>query len=160
MVCNQPRMRPHRPPDLLPRNPCEASAGPLHVAVCENLPGTMCTRIVPSQIYWSMPVVRAHLLQANGAKKASGYIVVGGIRCRYFPDNPWSMVRLETSARHLACRYYWKSCNVLLCYLLEAGEIKSDVNARVSSEGQKQELSLCFMFLNYSWLKQRISLAL
>lgn len=88
MSCNQPRMRPFRPPDLLPRNPLEALAGPLHVAVCENLPGTMCTRIVPSQIYWSMPVVRAHLLQANGAKKASGYIVVGGIRCRYFPDNP------------------------------------------------------------------------
>lgn len=28
------------------------------------------------------------VVQANGAKKVVGYIVVGGIRCRYFPDNP------------------------------------------------------------------------
>lgn len=52
--------------------------GPLLVSLCENLLGTMCMRIVPLQIYWSMPVVSAHSLQANSAKKPHVHCYVIG----------------------------------------------------------------------------------
>lgn len=41
------------------------------VTLCENLPGVTCTTVVPLQIYWSMPVVSAHSLQAITAKTYS-----------------------------------------------------------------------------------------
>ncbi|KAH0809269.1 hypothetical protein GEV33_013521 [Tenebrio molitor] len=79
-----------------PSGKVEFLQGPLVVALCENLLGTMCMRIVPQQIYWSMPVVSAHSLQANSAKKLHVHCyVMGKSGADTSPDSLFPDLRLR-----------------------------------------------------------------